>query len=122
MFDFDLFTVRIPGSESPGSELLDRFGSQSADTEGSSNLIGVRDPAVDALVNLAVSAHDAAGAGRAPARARPRAAPRPLRRAAVVLRAPSASPTAPASSSSPQVAPQYYQPEDWVISTWWRKK
>ena len=56
VFDFDLFTVRVPGSESPGSELLDRFGSQSADTEGSSNLIGVRDPAVDALVNQAVQA------------------------------------------------------------------
>ena len=21
----------------------------------------------------------------------------------------------------PSVMPQYYQPEDWVISTWWRK-
>ena len=88
VFDFDLFTVRIPGNESPGSELLDRFGSESADTEGSSNLIGVQDPAVDALVEPGgVGAH-AAGAGRAPARARPRAAPRPLRRPAVVLRAP----------------------------------
>ena len=55
MFDFDIFTVRIPGSESPGAELLDRFGSQSADTEGSSNLMGIKDPAIDALVNLAVS-------------------------------------------------------------------
>jgi microcin C transport system substrate-binding protein len=22
----------------------------------------------------------------------------------------------------PQVMPQYYQAEDWVISTWWRKR
>jgi microcin C transport system substrate-binding protein len=21
----------------------------------------------------------------------------------------------------PEVKPQYYQPEDWVITTWWRK-
>ena len=56
VFDFDLFTIRAPGNESPGSELLDRFGSHSADTEGSGNLIGVRDPAVDALVNEAVQA------------------------------------------------------------------
>jgi microcin C transport system substrate-binding protein len=55
VFDYDIFTVRVPGSESPGAELLDRFGSQSADTEGSSNLVGVKDPAIDALVNLAVS-------------------------------------------------------------------
>jgi ABC-type oligopeptide transport system substrate-binding subunit len=37
VFDFDLFTVRVPGSEAPGSELLDRYGSESADTEGSSD-------------------------------------------------------------------------------------
>ena len=57
VFDFDVFTVRVPGSESPGSELMDRYGSKSADTEGSSNLIGVRDPAIDALLGLAVSAN-----------------------------------------------------------------
>src|SRR3989449_3483157 len=56
VFDFDLFTLRIPGNEAPGADLLDFFGSQSADTEGSSNWIGVRDPAVDAIVNLAMSA------------------------------------------------------------------
>ena len=33
VFDFDVFTVRVPGSESPGSELMDRYGSKSADTE-----------------------------------------------------------------------------------------
>ena len=57
VFDFDLFTVRWPGSESSGSELVDRFGSGSADTEGSSNLIGIKDSAVDALLDKVVSAH-----------------------------------------------------------------
>ena len=57
---------------------------KSADTEGSSNLIGVRDPAVDALVNQAVAATTRPAAHREPACARPRAAARALRRAAVV--------------------------------------
>jgi microcin C transport system substrate-binding protein len=56
VFDFDLFTLRVPGNEAPGADLLDFLGSQSADIEGSSNWIGVRDPAVDAIVNLALSA------------------------------------------------------------------
>ena len=64
----------------------------------------------------------AAGAGRAPARARPRAAPRLLRRPAVVRRARSASPTAPASSSSRRRCRCTTSAEDWVMSTWWARQ
>src|SRR5262249_36290015 len=56
VFDFDLFTIRVPGNQAPGAHLIDRFGSQAADTEGSGNLIGIKDPAVDALVNLVAAA------------------------------------------------------------------
>jgi microcin C transport system substrate-binding protein len=120
VFDFDLFTVRIPGTESPGSELLDRFGSQSADTEGSSNLIGVRDPAVDALVNLVVQATT-----RPQLIASLRALDRVLRWGHYVVPQWFASTYRVAYGAGkfeqPQTAPLYYRPEDWVISTWWRK-
>ena len=121
VFDFDLFTVRIPGSEAPGSELLDRFGSSSADTEGSGNLIGVKDPAVDALLGLAVSSRT-----RPELIARLRALDRVLRHGhymipqwysntyRIAYRA--------GKFEQPAVPPMYYQAEDWVISTWWRKK
>jgi microcin C transport system substrate-binding protein len=121
VFDFDLFTVRIPGSEAPGSELLDRFGSQSAATEGSSNLIGVRDPAVDHLLNLVLSAHT-----RPELTARLRSLDRVLRHNhyavpqwysntfRIAYRA--------GKFEQPKVMPQYYAPEDWVIGTWWRKQ
>jgi microcin C transport system substrate-binding protein len=121
VFDFDLFTVRVPGSESPGSELVDRFGSKSADTEGSSNLIGVRDPAIDALLGRAVSATT-----RPELVASLRALDRVLRHGHYAIPQWFSSTNRIAYRSGkfeqPAVAPQYYQAEDWVISTWWRKK
>ena len=121
VFDFDLFTVRIPGSEAPGSELLDRFGSGSADIEGSSNLMGIKDPAIDALVNLAVASRT-----RPELVARLRALDRVLRHSHFVVPQWYSSTFRIAYRSGkfeqPKVMPQYYQPEDWVISTWWKKQ
>ena len=120
VFDFDIFTVRIPGSEAPGAELLDRYGSQSADTEGSSNLIGIKDPAIDEIVNLAVSSRT-----RAELVARLRALDRVLRHHHFVIPQWYSSTFRVAYRAGkfeqPKVMPQYYQAEDWVISTWWRK-
>ena len=121
VFDFELFTVRIPGSESPGSELMDRFGSKSAANEGSSNLVGVRDPAIDILVNLAVGATT-----RPELVARLRALDRVLRHGHYVVPQWYASTFRvayrTAKFAQPAVAPLYYRPEDWVVSTWWRKQ
>ena len=121
VFDFDLFVVRIPGREAPGSELLDRFGSESAKTEGSSNLIGLSDPAIDRLLELTVAAST-----RPELVARLRALDRVLRHGHYVVPQWYASTFRVAYRSGkfgiPAVAPLYYQPEDWVISTWWRTK
>jgi microcin C transport system substrate-binding protein len=121
VFDFDIFTVRIPGSEAPGAELLDRFGSESADTEGSSNLMGIKNPAIDALVNLAVSSRT-----RPELVARLRALDRVLRHHYFVVPQWYSSTFRIAYRAGkfgqPKVMPQYYQAEDWVISTWWRKQ
>ena len=121
VFDFDLFTVRVPGSEAPGAELLDRYGSQSADTEGSSNLMGIKDPAIDALLNQAVASRT-----RPELIARLRALDRVLRHGHFVV--PQFYSTSyriayrSGKFEQPKVMPQYYQAEDWVISTWWRKQ
>ena len=56
VFDFDIISNRTVGSEAPGTELLERYGSRSADVEGSGNVIGLKDPAVDALLDKVVSA------------------------------------------------------------------
>jgi len=56
VFDFDVISNRTVGSEAPGTELLERYGSRSADVEGSGNVMGLKSPAVDALLDKAVSA------------------------------------------------------------------
>jgi microcin C transport system substrate-binding protein len=55
-FDFDFTSLRMPGTSAPGGELLERFGSRAAATPGSSNIWGIADAAVDALLQKVVSA------------------------------------------------------------------
>jgi microcin C transport system substrate-binding protein len=121
VFDFDITTTRIRGSEAPGSELLDRYGSKSADTQGSSNMTGVRDPAVDALLDLAVASRT-----RPELVARLKALDRVLRHGHYVVPQWYAEGFRVAYRAGkfeqPSIAPQYYQPEDWVLRTWWSKQ
>jgi microcin C transport system substrate-binding protein len=121
VFDFDLFTLRVPGNEAPGADLLDFLGSLSADTEGSSNWIGVRDPAVDAIINLAVSATT-----RPELVARLRALDRVLRHAHYVIPQWYSSTHRVSYRAGkfeqPGVKPLYYSADNWVVTTWWRKR
>lgn len=55
-FDFDMVVGIWPQSLSPGNEQRDFFGSESADRPGSRNLAGVRNPAVDQLIDAIVRA------------------------------------------------------------------
>jgi microcin C transport system substrate-binding protein len=118
VFDFELISNRIGGSEAPGTELLERFGSKSADTEGSSNIIGVKDPAVDTLLDKVVAAQT-----RGQLVAACKALDRVLRHGhysvphwygsvhRVSWRA--------GRFEQPNITPRYYQPESWIQSTWW---
>ena len=118
VFDFELISNRIGGSEAPGTELLERFGSKSADTEGSSNIIGVKDPAVDALLDKVVAAQT-----RGQLVAACKALDRVLRHGhysvphwygsvhRVSWRA--------GRFEQPNITPRFYQPESWIQSTWW---
>ena len=120
VFDFDLFTIRAPGNEAPGADLAARFASDQADVEGSSNLIGIKEPAVDALVEQAMSA-----ATRPELIARLRALDRVLRHGHYVIPQYYSNTFRIAyrggKFEQPEVKPLYYTPEDWVITTWWRK-
>ncbi len=59
-FDFDIIVATYPQSESPGNEQRDFWGSKAADTPGSRNLIGIKNPAVDKLIDLIILAKDRA--------------------------------------------------------------
>ncbi len=58
---------------SPGNEQRDFWGSAAADSESSQNYAGIKDPAVDALIERVVLATDRDELDGGDARARPRA-------------------------------------------------
>lgn len=49
-FDYDMIQTAWPSSLSPGNEQVFRWDSRTADTPGSFNFVGVRNPAVDAMI------------------------------------------------------------------------
>ena len=49
-FEFDMIPNRWDQSLSPGNEQAFYFGSQAADTQGTRNYMGARDPAIDAMI------------------------------------------------------------------------
>jgi microcin C transport system substrate-binding protein len=55
-FDFDITTSRFAMRITPGVELRSYFGSRAADMGGSLNLAGIKDPAVDALIEKIIGA------------------------------------------------------------------
>jgi microcin C transport system substrate-binding protein len=66
--DFDIITFAWRETQLPGSELGDYFGSEAADQAGSDNVIGIKNPAVDAMIErivLAKSYDDLAAAAKA---------------------------------------------------------
>jgi microcin C transport system substrate-binding protein len=117
-FDFEMTSVRLPGSAAPGGELLERFGSEAAATNGSSNIWGISDPAVDAVVRKVV------GATTRPELA---TAMRVLDR--ILSHGHYSVPQyygsafligyRPAPFVLPDVIPPYYDAGTWAASTWW---
>ena len=57
-FDFDITTTVWPESLSPGNEQRDFWGSAAADRPGSRNVLGIKDPAIDALIDRVIFARD----------------------------------------------------------------
>ena len=55
-FDFDITTERYQMRNTPGVELRSYFGSAAASMDGSLNLAGITDPAVDALIERVIAA------------------------------------------------------------------
>jgi len=117
-FDFEMTTIRLPGSTAPGGELLELFGSKAAETKGSSNIWGIADPAVDALLQKVVGATTRPELGAAL-----RALDRVL--STGYYSVPQYYGDAfligyrPRPFVLPPTVPPYYQPDTWAMSTWW---
>lgn len=118
-FDFDMISMRYPDSQSPGNELLDRFGSRAAEQKGSDNVIGVRSPVVDMLVDAVIKAQT-----RAELVTASRALDRVLMLNTYVVPHWYSATHRIAyrrSMGFPQTLPLYYTAESWILSTWWRQ-
>ena len=118
-FDFDMVVSSFPESMSPGNELRNMFTSESANKNGSRNLAGIQDPVVDAIVDTIINAED---------RAQLVTAARALDR--VLLAGEYLVPNWYIDRHRiayrdvfgiPVVVPLYYDPETWLLKTWWRK-
>ena len=116
-YDFDMTTIRFPDSQSPGNELWDRFGSQAALEKGSDNVIGVRSPVVDALIDSIVKAET-----REQIQASARALDRILWNSYFVI--PQwYNPTHRVAYRKEMHYPEpplYYTAESWILMNWWK--
>ncbi|VWC31746.1 peptide ABC transporter substrate-binding protein [Burkholderia lata] len=118
-FDYDMTTIRLPGVQVPGAEQFSRYGSKFADEPGSDNFIGLKSPAVDALLHAL---------GTAQTRDDLLDATHALDR--VLMHGYYAVPQWYSTThrvaykrtlAYPQTLPLYYSAEGWVVSTWWAK-
>ena len=117
-FDFEFSSLRKPGTTAPGGELFDYFGSKAADTSGSANIWGIRDPAVDALLQKVVEATT-----RPELSAAMRALDRVLSHGYYSIPQWTSNSFLvgyrPGRFVLPKVLPPYYDAGAWAVSTWW---
>jgi microcin C transport system substrate-binding protein len=57
-FDFDMMLMIYPGGDIPGSELRDYWSCAGAKSQGSFNVPGICDPAIDAMIGKVIAAED----------------------------------------------------------------
>lgn len=118
-FDFDVTTTVYPVNQVPGTEELDNFGSNSAGKPGSNNLMGLKSPAVDAILHALVTARTHAQLADAT-----HALDRVLMHGYYVVPQWYSDRHRIAFRSTlawPATLPLYYSAEDWIVSTWWYK-
>ncbi|HVL59330.1 MAG TPA: extracellular solute-binding protein [Burkholderiaceae bacterium] len=116
-FDFDVMVQLLPASPTPGNELIERFTAAAAGQPGSDNLAGVRDPAVDALVERLLQSET-----RAELVTAARALDRVLRHGYYMVPHFHAAAHRVAfwdRFGYPATLPKYYGASGWMLKTWW---
>ncbi|ATE59162.1 extracellular solute-binding protein [Thauera sinica] len=119
-FDFDFATISFREGRMPGAELLRNLGSAGADKPGSENIVGLKSPAVDALVRKVIDAGSQEELETA-ARALDRVLMhghyvipfRHIARHHVVHHR---------RLARPERLPDYYGPYEWIQATWWERR
>ncbi|WP_081715951.1 extracellular solute-binding protein [Paraburkholderia mimosarum] len=118
-FEFDMTTIKFPDVQVPGAEQVDRFGSKAADEPGSGNLLGLKSPAVDAILKALTQAQTLQQLLDAT-----HALDRVLMHGYYVVPQWYSATHRVAYKNTlayPAKLPLYYGANDWIISTWWFK-
>ena len=116
-FEFEAMSLALRGQLIPGSELHQRYHSSLAGTTGSSNLGGVADPAIDALLEKVTAAQTRPELATAV-----RALDRVLRHghyAALHWYSNTFRVAYRGGRFGMPEPPPYYQPEGWALAYWW---
>jgi microcin C transport system substrate-binding protein len=119
-FDFDITSLAYGGTNNPGQEFADLFGTKAATQEDSGNHSGIQSPAVDALITHMVSAKSKADLLPAC-----RALDRVIVHSHILIPQWSASTHRMAYNAwrlaKPASMPPYSPGEAWAIETWWAR-
>ena len=119
-FDFEITSLAYAGTNNPGQEFADIFGSKAADQEDSGNLVGMKNPAVDALIAQMASAKSKADLLPAC-----RALDRVIGHSYVLVPQWSASTHRMVFNAwrlnKPATMSPYAPGETWAMQTWWAK-
>jgi microcin C transport system substrate-binding protein len=117
-FDFDMVSLAFGGTNNPGAEYADMFGSKAADVEDSGNYAGLKNKAVDSLIDRMVTAQT---------KAELLPACRAFER--VIAHSHTMVPQwysgqhnlayNPRKLAKPAVEPKYYKADAWLLNNWW---
>jgi microcin C transport system substrate-binding protein len=119
-FEFDITSMAYGGTHNPGQEYADMFGTKAADIEDSGNLSGIKNPALDALINKMTSAKSKAELLPAC-----RALERVISHSHLLIPQWAATTHRMVYNNwrlqKPDAMPPYAAGEGWAIDTWWAK-
>ena len=119
-FDYDIVSLAYGGTNNPGQEFADLFGSKAATQEDSGNHSGIQSPAVDALITQMVSAKSKAELLPAC-----RALERVIAHSHILIPQWSAATHRMVYNAwrlaKPDAMPPYSPGESWAIDTWWAR-
>jgi microcin C transport system substrate-binding protein len=120
-FEYEMISIAFPGTNNPGQEYVEIFGSKAADMPSSGNFAGVKSPAVDALLRRMTSS-------RTKAELLPacHALERVIAHSHYLIPQWTVNEHRMAYNAArldkPASMPPYTQAETWAISTWWARK
>ena len=119
-FDFDMVSLAFGGTNNPGAEYADMFGSKAANIEDSGNYAGLKSSAVDGLIDRMVTAQTKAELLPAC-----HAFERVIAHSHIMVpqwySGQHNLAYNPRKLAKPEMEPKYYKADTWLLNNWWAK-